>query len=86
MYFTLFVTAPSLSNVILCSGLAIVTVPSLSNVILCSGLAIVTAPSLSNVTDEQYFLQQDGVQEPSGSPTNPGGETTHARKEITPGK
>jgi hypothetical protein len=46
----------------------------------------VTAPSLSNVTDEQYFLQQDGVQEPSGKPTNPGGETTHARKEVTPGK
>jgi hypothetical protein len=46
----------------------------------------VTAPSLSNVTDEQYFLQQDSVQEPSGNPTNPGGETTHARKEITPGK
>ncbi|KAJ9584505.1 hypothetical protein L9F63_021159, partial [Diploptera punctata] len=41
-------------------------------------------PSLSNVTDEQYFLQQDSVQEPSGNPTNPGGETTHARKEITP--
>jgi hypothetical protein len=49
-------------------------------------LLFVTAPSLSNVTDEQYFLQQDGVQEPSGNPTNPGGETTHARKEITPGK
>jgi hypothetical protein len=46
----------------------------------------VTAPSLSNVTDEQYFLQQDGVQESSGNPTNPGGETTHARKEVTPGK
>jgi hypothetical protein len=46
---------------------------------------LVTAPSLTNVTDEQYFLQQDSVQEPSGNPTNPGGETTHARKEITPG-
>ena len=50
------------------------------------GMLFFAAPSLSNVTDEQYFLQQDSVQEPSGNPTNPGGETTHARKEITPGK
>jgi hypothetical protein len=46
----------------------------------------VAAPSLSNVTDEQYFLQQDSVHEPSGNPINPGGETTHARKEVTPGR
>jgi hypothetical protein len=49
-------------------------------------LLAVAALSHSNVTDEQYFLQQDGAQEPSGNPTNAGGETTHARKEITPGK
>ncbi|XP_021918994.1 discoidin domain-containing receptor 2-like [Zootermopsis nevadensis] len=52
--------------------------------ILLSEVYFDSAPSLSNVTDEQYFLQQDGVQDTSGNPTNAGGETTHARKEITP--
>ncbi|XP_069672513.1 discoidin domain-containing receptor 2-like isoform X2 [Periplaneta americana] len=52
--------------------------------LLLSEVYFDSAPSLSNVTDEQYFLQQDSVQEPSGNPTNLGGETTHARKEITP--
>jgi hypothetical protein len=86
MYFTLFVTAPSISSVILCSVLAIQRPVLAITFYVVDLLLFVTAPSLSNVTDEQYFLQQDGVQEPSGSPTNPGGETTHARKEQTPGK
>jgi hypothetical protein len=80
----LYVTAPSPNKVIVCSGLGSVCLAmSFYELDL---LLYVTAHSLSNVTDEQYFLQQDGVQEPSGNPTNPGGETTHARKEITPGK
>ena len=32
---------------------------------------------------EQYFLQQDSV--PETASKTPGGETTHARKEVTPG-
>lgn len=54
---------------------------SSNNVFIC--LAFV----FGNVTDEtleQFYLQQqDGVQD-----LNPhtGGETTHARKEVTPGK
>nr|CAD7439503.1 unnamed protein product [Timema bartmani] len=45
------------------------------------------APILGNMTDEtleQYFLQQDSVQELPAPPGETGGETTHARKEITP--
>ncbi|XP_068082067.1 discoidin domain-containing receptor 2 [Anabrus simplex] len=55
--------------------------------ILLSEVTFDSVPILRNMTDEtleQYFLQQEGVQEPAGVPGNTGGETTHARKEITP--
>ncbi|XP_063215521.1 discoidin domain-containing receptor 2-like [Bacillus rossius redtenbacheri] len=56
--------------------------------LLVSEVAFDSAPILGNMTDEtleQYFLQQDSVQEAASPPGDAGGESTHARKEVTPG-